>query len=322
VLPSEGVFSREESFPSYPFERYDLYAGRLVREAFDSPLKSLEWRLIKRESPLGIAERGGLSVCLVRLILMAIRKSALEEAIKPFQTRVLKSRLDCVTSRHLTMLEYHSAYAGFLKDPYAHMILDMHAKTTDLHFISERSSLLLSIPCGGRSFTHGLMRDHGYTFDQAEDHKLHVMQREHPRRAFGAMRCNFEDLIREIDRRLAFFSERNRGVGIGQITLAGNAASLPGLCRFLASRLSRKISVLEPSECITITDPLQEKLFKDDFANFLHPYMAAVQRLGFGHFRQNLLSLGAPLRRQAKIAWGVDVGSHGLTAVKVRRKMH
>jgi hypothetical protein len=310
VLPVEQFPLRTVKYGAQPGEMASI-AHTAALYTISQDLRDVEWRWLIRDYDDELRR-------VRKFILTWTSKKRVEQAIQPFRCERVGRRLDCVTSRALTMLDYQAAYCDFPQDQQAHVILDMHSRTTDIHITTNESSWVRLIHTGGRSFTRALMGVYGYDFAQAEDHKLHVTQWEDPRKAFGAMGSEYELLCIEIARAIKCYSDSHPKVTLTSVALTGKAASLPGLSRVLASKLSMEVAPLTPSERIRIPNPIQQKFVGDEFPNLLHPYVAAVQRLGFGYFRENFLPRGAPFRKRAKMAWGVDVGTLGLSAVKVR----
>ena len=172
--------------------------------------------------------------------------------------------------------------------PDSMVILAMGTDATDLIVTNGVKLWLRNIPIGGNHFTKELSRELKLTHAKAEHLKRNARQAEDPKTVFQAMRRVFNDLKKEIDRSLSYYSGMDKNASLDRIVLLGNAARLPGLRQYLTKQLEMDIAK------VTSFDRLQgavteERSFKENLLSFAPVYGLCLQGLEESRVDTNLL---------------------------------
>src|SRR3954454_4666873 len=169
------------------------------------------------------------------------------------------------------------------------VVLDIGADNTDLIISDGTRIWQRNVPIGGNHFTRALTKELKLTFAKAEHLKRNATKAPDPRAIFTAMRGVFNDLASEINRSIGFYSSVNRTAKIAKVVGMGNGFKLPGLQKFLQQNLSYEVEKLESFEKLTGDEVIQAPQFIENLPSFAVPYGLAVQGLGKGALRTNLL---------------------------------
>jgi type IV pilus assembly protein PilM len=166
----------------------------------------------------------------------------------------------------------------------------MGTDATDLIVTNGIRLWLRNIPIGGNHFTKELSRELKLTHAKAEQLKRNARLAEDPKTVFQAMRRVFNDLKKEIERSLSFYSGIDKHAKLDRIVLLGNAAQLPGLRQFLNKQLEMDIVKLNdfPSLKGAVTD---ERAFQENLLAFTPAYGLCLQGLRKSAVNTNLLPL-------------------------------
>ena len=169
------------------------------------------------------------------------------------------------------------------------VLLSMGTDATDLIITNGYRVWQRSIPIGGNHFTKALTKELRLTFAKAEHLKRNVSAAEDPKALFQAMRPVFQDFLTEIQRSITFFSNLNRKAHIGRVVALGNAFKLPGLRKYLSQGLGYEVQRIEAFRGLVGPQVLHAPAFKENMESFGVCYGLAVQGLGKGLLRTNLL---------------------------------
>ncbi|MCS7305271.1 MAG: pilus assembly protein PilM [Thermoguttaceae bacterium] len=169
------------------------------------------------------------------------------------------------------------------------VLLSMGTDATDLIVTNGYRVWQRSIPIGGNHFTKALTKELRLTFAKAEHLKRNVSAAEDPKALFQAMRPVFQDFLTEVQRSLTFFSNLNRKAHIGRVVAMGNAFKLPGLRKYLSQGLGYEVQRIELFRGLVGPQVLHAPAFKENMESFGVCYGLAVQALGKGLLRTNLL---------------------------------
>mgnify|MGYP001081666079 CR=1 FL=1 len=169
------------------------------------------------------------------------------------------------------------------------VLLSMGTDATDLIVTNGYRVWQRSIPIGGNHFTKALTKELRLTFAKAEHLKRNVSAAEDPKALFQAMRPIFQDFLTEVQRSLTFFSNLNRKAHIGRVVALGNAFKLPGLRKYLSQGLGYEVQRLEGFRGLVGPQVLHAPAFKENMESFGVCYGLAVQALGKGLIKTNLV---------------------------------
>ncbi len=169
------------------------------------------------------------------------------------------------------------------------VVLSMGTDATDLIVTNGYRVWQRSIPIGGNHFTKALTKELRLTFAKAEHLKRNISAAEDPKALFQAMRPIFHDFLTEVQRSLTFFSNLNRKAQIGRVLALGNAFKLPGLRKYLSQGLGLEVQRIEAFRGLVGPQVVHAPAFKENMESFGVCYGLAVQALGKGLLRTNLL---------------------------------
>lgn len=168
------------------------------------------------------------------------------------------------------------------------VILSMGTDATDLIVTNGVKLWLRNIPIGGNHFTKELSRELKLTHAKAEHLKRNARQAEDPKTVFQAMRRVFNDLKKEIDRSLSYYSGMDKNATLDRIVLLGNAARLPGLRQYLNKQLEMDIAKISAFD--QLQGPVtEERVFTENILSFAPVYGLCLQGLKEARVDTNLL---------------------------------
>ena len=166
--------------------------------------------------------------------------------------------------------------------------VDIGAENTDLVVTDKIRIWTRTIPIGGNNFTEALANGFKLSFAKAENLKRQASSSKYARQIFQAMRPVFADLVGEIQRSIGFYTSTHRSAKLDRMVGVGNAFRLPGLQKYLQQNLG--MTVIRPSEFKNlVTAPDLGGVHKEQALSFVVAYGLALEGLGKGHMRSNLL---------------------------------
>ncbi|MBX6314818.1 MAG: type IV pilus assembly protein PilM, partial [Isosphaeraceae bacterium] len=175
------------------------------------------------------------------------------------------------------------------KDKGSVVLLDIGADNTDLIITDGMRIWQRNVPIGGNHFTRALTKELKLTFAKAEHLKRNATKAPDPRAVFTAMRGVFNDFASEVNRSIGFYSSVNRTAKIVKVIGLGNGFKLPGLQKFLQQNLSYEVEKLEGFARLTGEEVTSAPQFQENVMSFAVAYGLALQGLGKGQLRTNLL---------------------------------
>lgn len=182
-------------------------------------------------------------------------------------------------------------FDGQADDEGAVVVVDVGAQSTELIVVEPNSAWTRNIPLGGNAFTEALVRAFKLSFAKAESLKRSAANSKYARQIFQAMRPVFADLVAEIQRSIGFYSAGHREMQLKRVLALGSAFRLPGLQKYLENNLTIEggTAKLEKFNQIAATATLNAPQFKENLLSFAPAYGLALQGLGLGRIRANLL---------------------------------
>lgn len=173
--------------------------------------------------------------------------------------------------------------------PESLVLLSLGTDTTDLVVTNGYRVWQRSVPMGGNHFTKALTKELKLTFAKAEHLKRNAAGASDPKAVFKAMRSEFSNLLQEVQRSLGYFTNLDRGAKIRRIVGLGNAMKLPGLQRYLAQHLEFDVGRLDGFKMLSGPGVVDAAAFRENMLAFPVCYGLAVQGLGLGAVRTNLI---------------------------------
>ena len=229
--------------------------------------------------------------------LFAMKRDAVFRALEPFQTAGIE--LDYVQLTPLALYNYvlfdQLGDLPSLEEydpenpPESVVVVSLGTDSTDLVVTNGFRVWQRSIPLGGNHFTKALTKELKLTFAKAEHLKRNATTAQDPKAIFQAMRPVFNDLLTELQRSLGFFSNIDRHAKIGRIVALGNAFKLPGLRRYLSQSLGYDIQRVDSFRGLEGSEVTNAPSFKENILSFGVCYGLALQGLGKGGLKTNLL---------------------------------
>lgn len=244
----------------------------------------------------GGAEEEGF-VLETEIGLFAMKRDAVFRAIEPFQDAGIE--VDIVQLAPLALYNYllfdqltdlPSAEDYDPENPPESIVLvSLGTDATDLVVTNGFRVWQRSVPIGGSHFTRALTKELKLTFPKAEHLKRNATTAQDPKAVFQAMRPVFNDFQTELQRSLGYFTNIDRAAKIGRVLALGNAFKLPGLRRYLSQSLGFELERVESYRGLVGPEVLATPAFKENVLSFGVCYGLAVQALGRGGLKTNLL---------------------------------
>jgi type IV pilus assembly protein PilM len=229
--------------------------------------------------------------------LFAMKRDAVFRALEPFQAVGIE--LDYVQLTPLALYNFvvfdQLGELPSLEEydpenpPESVVVVSLGTDSTDLVVTNGFRVWQRSIPLGGNHFTKALTKELKLTFAKAEHLKRNATTAQDPKAIFQAMRPVFNDLLTELQRSLSFFSNIDRHAKIGRVVALGNAFKLPGLRRYLSQSLGYDIQRVDSFRGLEGSEVTAAPSFKENILSFGVCYGLALQGLGKGGLRTNLL---------------------------------
>ncbi|MFZ5831176.1 MAG: type IV pilus assembly protein PilM [Planctomycetota bacterium] len=229
--------------------------------------------------------------------LFAMKRDAVFRALEPFQAAGIE--VDLVQLTPLAL--YNFAYFDLLTDlptpeeydpdspPDYTVVISLGTDATDLVVTNGFRVWQRSVPLGGSHFTKALTKELKLTFAKAEHLKRNAATSQDSKAIYQAMRPVFNDLLTELQRSIGYFTSLNRTAQIGRVVALGNAMKLPGLRKYLSQNLGYEIEKVESFRGLTGAQVTAVPAFRDNILSFGVSYGLALQGLGRGGLRTNLL---------------------------------
>jgi type IV pilus assembly protein PilM len=229
--------------------------------------------------------------------LFAMKRDAVFRTLEPFQ----KAGIDVDFVQLTPLAIYNYVLFDRLADlpppeeydpenpPESIMVVSLGTDATDLVITNGFRVWQRSIPLGGNHFTKALTKELKLTFAKAEHLKRNATSAQDPKAVFQAMRPVFNDLLTELQRSIGYFSSIERTAKLGNVLTLGNAMKLPGLRRYLSQSLGFEVEPLDEFQGLVGPEVLGAPSFQENTAAFGVAYGLALQGLGMGGLKTNLL---------------------------------
>ena len=257
-----------------------------ARQQIPFALEEVIWDYQQIGGDEGGDDDGDDSFTMAEVGLFAMKRDQISRAILPLKAAGIE--VDVVQMGPIAL--YNFAAFDLPKDAEGStVLLDVGADNTDLIITNGARIWQRNVPIGGNHYTRALTKELKLTFAKAEHLKRNATKAPDPRAVFTAMRGVFNDFSSEVNRSIGFYSSVNRTAKIGKVIGLGNGFKLPGLQKFLQQNLSYEVEKLEGFAHIAGEEVLAAPQFQENLMSFAVAYGLALQGLGKGSLRTNLL---------------------------------
>ncbi|MCB0310700.1 MAG: pilus assembly protein PilM [Bdellovibrionales bacterium] len=286
-----------------------------AKQSIPFPLETVEWRWLAFEEQL---DQGFL--LNLRCLLVAMKGSELKQELVPLQAFGRKAKVDLVQTKHLLLADHlWHFHRNHLKDSLpgdskALVGLDMGSSSTELVILSPHGLWSRSLPIGGDHFTKRLVKALQITYADAEQKKRSIVSEQDA--LMSELPVVVQDLQEEILRSIGYYKSLEPSTELCGFAFLGNGWKLPGLKETVCADFTTG-ELVTPSSGGNAEQELGSFLAEASGASFHHAVGAAMQRLGVGKHRINLFPDGVAFGTSKKSAWGIDIGTCGISAVRL-----
>ena len=170
------------------------------------------------------------------------------------------------------------------------VVLDIGTDSSNL-IITDGLKILWQrpVPLGGNNFTRALTKEMKLTFAKAEHLKRNAAKSPELMNILKALKPVLTDFVGEVQRSLGFFTNTHRDAHVSYMIGLGSAFKLPGLEKFLGTKLSLELRRPVAFERLSGEQVLNDPTFIDNLLTFPVAYGLALQALGVGRIQTNLL---------------------------------
>ena len=259
--------------------------------------------------------------------LFAIKRDQVFRALEPFRAAGIEADIVQLTPLAL----YNYLLFDQLTDlpppdefdpdnpPPSTVVLSVGTDASDLVVSNGHRVWQRSIPVGGNHFTRALMKELKLTFPKAEHLKRNATSAQDPKAVFQAMRPVFNDLLTEVQRSIGFFSSIDREAQIANVVALGNAMKLPGLRKYLEQNVGYGVVKVDSFRSLVGSSVVSAAAFHENLGCFGVCYGLAIQAIGKGGVRTNLLPYQLVIERliRRKKPWGLGVAALLLLGVTI-----
>lgn len=232
---------------------------------------------------------GDEELTMAEVGLFAMKRDQINRAIFPFKAAGIEVDVVQMTPIALCNAITFDRINKDEKNQGSIVVMDIGADNTDLIITDGTRIWQRNVPIGGNHFTRALTKELKLTFAKAEHLKRNATKAPDPRSVFTAMRGVFNDISSEVSRSIGFYSSVNRTAKIARIMGLGNGFKLPGLQKFLQQNLNQDVEKFESFNKLTGDEVVNNPQFQENVASFAIAYGLALQGLGKGIIKTNLL---------------------------------
>lgn len=253
ALPEDKIFARIVEFPRMDEKELNSAIEWEAEQYIPYPLSEaiIDHQLI--ESPSQMVSAGKIEVFLVAALRTLVEK----------YTRVI----EMAGLKPVALETEMVALARSLLIPKSAptIIVDLGARATDLALVENGQIVLTrSLPSAGEAITRALVSTLGLKESQAEEYKKAYGMDESKlegkiKEAVGPI---LDVVIKEIEKTLSFYQDRNKSQKIDRVILAGGTAHLPEIVNLFAKELGIEVEMGNPFQQIEGSAEVLAKLDK------------------------------------------------------------
>ena len=290
AVPGQAGLSKFIKLPPVEATKIPDIVTYEARQQIPFPLDQVVWSWQRLEG--GIEESG--FVIDADVALFAMKRDQVEKALEPFRQADIEVdllQLSPVALANLVMADRLPPPAEIDPEspPPSIVLASMGVDSTDLIITNGLRIWQRTMPIGGSNFTRALVQGLRMTFSKAEKLKRNAARAEDPKKVFQTLRPVFNEFASELQRSLNYFTGQDRNATIGGVILVGNAAKLRGLSDFLSKQLQLEVHRLHEYRNLEGPVVLKAPAFRENHLAFAAVYGLALQGLGLGSLRTNLL---------------------------------
>jgi type IV pilus assembly protein PilM len=241
ALPTSRTFSRPMKLP--PMDRHELI------DAIN--LEAEQYIPIPRDSLYIDYEISKEDAQGIELLLVAVPKKIVDSYLNLLQLLELEPVAFEPSISGASRLLKITGEAG----REASILIDIGAVTTDIAIFDKTLLVSSTVSAGGDSITQLIAKGLHQTFAQAAllKDEYGIAYSDRQQRIIDAVKPQLENLVREIQKSLRYYSERAEQSGrkISQIITMGGGAVMPGLNQYLSKQLRLPTHNLEPWDKIS-----------------------------------------------------------------------
>ncbi|MDR1492274.1 MAG: pilus assembly protein PilM [Planctomycetaceae bacterium] len=237
--------------------------------------------------------------------MFAMKREFAARALLPFEKAGIP--VDCIQSAPLALYNF-AAYDQFdLTQIHAGdggqsfnnhtVILCLGTDSSDVVITNGVKIWVRNITLGGNNFTKAITKGMKLTFSNAEHLKRNVAASQDPKAVFQVMRPVFNELLREVNLSIEFYSSLNRKAKFTKILALGSSTKLPGLLQFLRQNLGYEVVRLPRFQKLVGDDVIANSTFMENVNTFGVCYGLTLQMLDEAAIGTNLIPTEVVTRR-------------------------
>jgi hypothetical protein len=277
-------------------------------------LRETEWRTLS----LKRSQKEGVS----RTVFCKASRAALSTLITSLN-RELSGRLDYATTRPFTSMDLVSLAEKVTPTDSEELVavIEMHALYSEVQFFGNGTYFRRVIPHG----TTQLIENVANLLKCSREESVKQISLALSAGAYApsvtAARLAFgEEFERKINENFSFISTLMQGASVQKVILIGDALVMTGIAARLKSQLPQDVVYGASAFGLEGVVGVEGNILLSGHDSY-SALMAGIHRLGFGLHRANFLPNGKPFGPDVSAAWGLTVGTSGVTAVRVVRNV-
>jgi len=289
-VPSQNSFARFVKLPPVEPKRIpEIVKFEAVQQIpFDINEVQWDWQLMTKA---GSGE--------TKVGIFAIKSDVVSSALEHFGRENITVRHVQMTPMALYNYVLYDRTDLGKSDNQALVVLDIGAENTDLVVCTRATVWQRCIPMGGNAFTRAVADTFKLNFEKAEKLKRTAPMSKYARQIFQAMRPVFTDLAGEIQRSLGFYKSSNPNTKLVKVITLGGGTKMRGLLKYLQQSLQIPVERPDSFKKLAIGAGVSAAKFHENVSDFGTVYGLALQGLGLGRIKSNLL----PRNIARSMAW-------------------
>jgi len=289
-VPSQNSFARFVNLPPVEKKRIpEIVKFEAVQQIpFDINEVQWDWQLMtEQDSPE------------TKVGIFAIKNEVIDSSMEHFNRENVQ--ISYVQMSPMALYNYilYDRPELVKSDSQATVVLNIGADNTDLVVCTKSTVWQRCILLGGNAFTKAISETFKLNFGKAEKLKRTAPVSKYARQIFQAMRPVFTDLASEVQRSLGFYNSSNPNTKLVRIIALGGGTKLRGLLKYLQQTLQIPVERPDAFKKLAIGAGVSPAKFHENVCDFGIVYGLALQGLGLGNIKSNLL----PRKVARSMAW-------------------
>src|SRR3972149_2931810 len=289
-VPSQNSFARFVNLPPVDKKRIPEIVKFEAVQQIPFDINEVQWDWQLRTEPSSPETKVGI---------FAIKNEVVDTAIEHFNRENVQIGYVQMSPMALYNYVLYDRPELVKSDIQATVVLNIGADNTDLVVCTKTTVWQRCILLGGNSFTKSIADTFKLNFEKAEKLKRTAPVSKYARQIFQAMRPVFTDLASEVQRSLGFYKSSNPNTKLVRIIALGGGTKLRGLLKYLQQTLQIPVERPDAFKKLAIGAGVSPAKFHENVCDFGIVYGLALQGLGLGNIKSNLL----PRRVARSMAW-------------------